>query len=118
MNRIPNYNPAEHTIKPQDMFLTRRQMLQRSGMGMGALSLAVLLGEGVLGRNSAAAAALSHSPLMPKQPMFPVKAKHVIHIFAGGGPSHVDTWDPKPVLAKFAEQTLPGLSGLAMPSPF
>jgi hypothetical protein len=118
MNRIPNYNPAEHTIKPEDMFLTRRQMLQRSGMGMGALSLAVLLGEGVLGRNSAAAAALSHSPLMPKQPMFPVKAKHVIHIFAGGGPSHVDTWDPKPVLAKFAEQTLPGLSGLAMPSPF
>ncbi len=42
----------------------------------------------------------------------------MIHIFAGGGPSHVDTWDPKPSLAKYADQKLPGLNGLAFPSPF
>ena len=56
--------------------------------------------------------------LAPKSPQFPVKAKAVIHIFAEGGPSHVDTWDPKPELAKFADKTLPGLDGLAFPSPF
>jgi hypothetical protein len=117
MRRLPNYNPAEHMPRVEDAFLTRREMLQRTGMGMGALSLAMLLG-GAPGSRAMAAAALSHSPLSPKQPPFPAKAKHVIHIFASGGPSHVDTWDPKPALAKYADQNLPGLNGLAYPSPF
>ena len=56
--------------------------------------------------------------LSPKAPPFPAKAKAVIHIFASGGPSHVDTLDPKPVLWQYADQTLPGLDGLAYPSPF
>jgi uncharacterized protein DUF1501 len=42
----------------------------------------------------------------------------VIHIFAEGGPSHVDTWDPKPELTKYDGQTLPGMSGVAYGSPF
>ena len=42
----------------------------------------------------------------------------MIHIFAEGGPSQVDTWDPKPALADYADKTLPGLNGLAFPSPF
>ncbi|MDB5172893.1 MAG: hypothetical protein JWN51_1666 [Phycisphaerales bacterium] len=117
MRRLPNYNPAEHMPRVEDAFLTRREMLQRAGMGMGALSLAMLLG-GVPGSRAVAAAVASHSPLSPKQPPFPAKAKHVIHIFASGGPSHVDTWDPKPALAKYADQNLPGLNGLAYPSPF
>src|SRR5207245_1125340 len=58
------------------------------------------------------------NPLGAKAAHFAAKAKHVIHIFAGGGPSHVDTWDPKPALAKYADQILPGLSGLAYPSAF
>jgi hypothetical protein len=95
--------------------MTRRDVLRKTGMGMGALSLAMLLGE-----TSAHAAAVTgpRTPLSPKQPHFKTKAKHVIHIFAGGGPSHVDTWDPKPSLAKYEDQTLPGLNGLAYPTPF
>ena len=58
------------------------------------------------------------NPLAAKPPHFPAKAKHVIHIFASGGPSHVDTWDPKPMLEKHADQPVPGTNGLAMPSPF
>ena len=117
MQKLPNYNPAEHMLRPEDRFMTRRDMLQKTGMGMGALSLAMLLGE-----TSANAAQTPltgpRTPLSPKQPHFKTKAKHVIHIFAGGGPSHVDTWDPKPSLTKYADQTLPGLNGLAYASPF
>ena len=47
-----------------------------------------------------------------------MKAKHVIHIFAEGAPSHVDTWDPKPMLSKMNDQTIPGHEGLAFGSPF
>ena len=114
--RLPNYNPAEHMLRPQDLALTRRELLQRSGMGMGALSLAMLLGQTVMSGTDALGAITN--PLAPKKAPLPCKAKHVIHIFAGGGPSHVDTWDPKPLLAKYADQALPGLNGLSFPSPF
>jgi hypothetical protein len=122
-SRLPNYNPAEHRPRLEDAFLTRREMLERTGMGMGAMSLAMMLGEGLgLRPNTAAAAvpvgAQKRTPLAPKQPHFKVKAKHVIHIFAGGAPSHVDTFDPKPALARYADDALPGLNGLAYPSPF
>src|SRR3982751_5289507 len=59
-----------------------------------------------------------HNPLAPRQPHFAAKAKHVIHIFAPGGPSHVDTFDPKPALEKYADESLPGSNGLAFPLPF
>src|SRR3954453_16038438 len=120
MARLPNYDPAEHTPSLSDLAMTRREMLQRTGMGMGALSLAMLLGEHYgAGRASAATmAGAVRSPLAPKQPHFKTKAKHVIHIFAGGGPSHVDTWDPKPRLPGCGDKTLPGLNGLAYPTPF
>src|SRR5688572_13019253 len=54
--RLPNYDPAEHTPRLEDAFLTRREMLQRTGMGMGAMSLAMMLGEGVLGLRPGTAA--------------------------------------------------------------
>jgi hypothetical protein len=60
----------------------------------------------------------ANNPLAPHKPHFNAKAKHVIHIFAGGAPSHVDTFDPKPTLAQFEDKTLPGLTGLAYPTPF
>jgi len=50
--------------------------------------------------------------------IFKAKAKAVIHIFAEGGPSQVDTWDPKPELAKYNNKTIPGHDGLAFGSPF
>src|SRR5437868_15283660 len=93
-------------------------------MGMGALSVASLFGSlGFLG--SAQAAEGFTNPLAPKQPHFPAKAKRVIHIFANGGPSHVDTFDPKPALAKYAGKPLPmenlrteRKTGAAFPSPY
>jgi hypothetical protein len=78
----------------------------------------MMLGQTASASPVAPSAVSIRSPLAPKQPHFKVKAKHVIHIFAGGGPSHVDTWDPKPSLTKYADQTLPGLNGLAYASPF
>lgn len=83
-------------------------------MGFGALSLAHLLG---VDSQSAAASEFA-SPLLPKRPHFPVKARAVIHLFASGGPSHVDTWDPKPMLNKYHNTALPGMEGLAFGSPF
>src|SRR5207248_4767135 len=97
--RLPNYNPEEHTPKLEDALMTRRDMLRKTGMGMGALSLAMLLKEGLVpsqvrGAIASGAITATSGPLAPKMPHFAGKAKHVIHIFAGGGPSHVDTWDP------------------------
>ncbi|MDB6029250.1 MAG: hypothetical protein JWM68_5473, partial [Verrucomicrobiales bacterium] len=57
------------------------------------------------------------SPLAPKNPHFAAKAKRVIHIFAQGAPSQVDTWDPKPSLAKYDGKEING-GGLAYASPF
>jgi hypothetical protein len=113
--RTPNFNPSEHMPLLEDAFLTRREMLCRSGMGMGAMSLAMLLGSTMVASPASADVA---SPLAAKDPPLPAKAKHVIHIFAGGGPSHVDTWDPKPALSQYADKVLPGMEGLSYPSPF
>ncbi len=110
-------NPAEHLPRLDDPILTRRDFLYRTGLGMGALSLATLLGQDFLA-GPAHAAMESTNPLAPKQPPLPAKAKHVIHIFAEGAPSHVDTFDPKPELQKWAGKELPGLRGSAFPSPF
>ena len=97
-------------------YFTRRQFLTRVGMGFG--------GPG------AGLAAQRRLPLWrgrrlrrgtfrrPKLPPFPAKAKRVIHIFAAGAPSHVDTWDPKPALAQYDGQPIPGGRGVAMASPF
>ncbi len=123
MRRLPNYNPAEHMPRLADLFMTRREALKRTGMSMGALGLATLLGESMLTSSAravtaGAGAAAVLPPLSPKAAHFAAKAKHVIHIFAAGGPSHVDTFDPKPALAKHDGQILPGSEGLAFPSPF
>src|SRR5688572_32531348 len=58
------------------------------------------------------------NPLAPRKPHFPAKANRVVHIFAQGAPSHIDTWDPKPALARYNGQSLPGMEGVAMASPF
>ncbi len=110
-------NPLEHMPRLDDPIVTRRDFLRRTGMGVGALSLATLLGPEFLA-SSAYGAQDSLNPLAPKAPPLPAKAKHVIHIFAEGAPSHVDTFDPKPELVKWAGKELPGLRGSAFPSPF
>jgi hypothetical protein len=106
-------------------FLTRREMLTRCGVGMGALGLTQLLGDAGLLTAHAKAGIDPARPLAPRSPHFPAKAKHVIHLFANGGPSQVDTFDPKPLLKKFAGKPLPTANlrterrtGAAFPSPF
>jgi hypothetical protein len=107
----------EHSAQLSDHFLTRRQFLNRAGMGFGALSLAALFGEGSLLREAVAGETSANS-LLPKTPHFPAKAKHVVHIFAQGAPSHIDTWDPKPALSRYDGKPIPGVEGVAMASPF
>ena len=106
----------DHAPRWDDYFATRRQFLQRTGMGFAALSLAALFGEDIFGWSSARADQIA--TLLPREPHFPAKAKHVVHIFAQGAPSHVDTWDPKPELTKFDGKTILGSEGVAMGSPF
>src|SRR5207244_1241261 len=62
--------------------------------------------------------AAAHSPLAPRMPHFTPRAKRVLHIFAQGAPSHIDTFDPKPGLARFDGKILPELDGTAFASPF
>ncbi|HEY1598508.1 MAG TPA: DUF1501 domain-containing protein, partial [Pirellulales bacterium] len=105
--------------------LTRREMLRRSGLGLGMLGLAGLVDPAGSARIALGATGGDANPMVPRAPQFTARAKHVIHIFANGGPSHVDTFDPKPSLAKYAGQMLPNenlrterKTGAALPSPF
>ncbi len=110
-----------HASALRDSFLTRRDFLNRCGMGFGALALGSVLSE-AMGFEASAASDLN--PLMPKAPHFPATAKRVIHLFMNGGPSHVDTFDPKPELTKFHGKELPiklgteRKTGAALGSPF
>ena len=111
---------------PHRPALSRRDFLTRTGLGLGALSLQTL-GDpaAATGTLDGLASLASLSPLAPKPPHFAPKARRVVHFFLNGGPSQVDTFDPKPALAKYAGQPLPGeylrterKTGAALPSPF
>ena len=67
---------------------TRREFVYGLGTSLGSVALTSLL------------AAESNGPLAPKQPMLPAKAKNCIFLMMEGGPSHIDCFDPKPVLEK------------------
>ncbi len=82
--------------------LNRRQMLQRGGAGFGSLALAALLAEGTQAGEPA-------NPLAPRGPHFKARAKRVIFLFMPGGPSQVDTFDPKPELTRRNGQPSPKL---------
>ena len=88
--------------------LTRRQLLEAAGGGFGILGLASLLhSEGMLetaladSGTSDLAGMLAKNPMAERTGPLPAKAKRVIWFFVNGGPSHVDTWDYKPALAKW-----------------
>ena len=102
--------------------VNRREMLGRCGVGMGLLGLTQLLGSV---RANSGELPFPGSPMTPKAPHFPAKVKRVLHIFCNGGPSQVDTFDPKPALDKYAGQPLPTTNlrterktGAAFASPF
>ena len=79
--------------------MNRRQMLRRFANGFGLLGLAGLLAEEFAG-DLLAANSVSSNPLTVRPPQFTPRAKRVIFLFMSGGPSHVDTFDPKPRLAQ------------------
>ncbi|MFI4873869.1 MAG: DUF1501 domain-containing protein [Blastopirellula sp. JB062] len=106
----------DHWINsPSRNVVNRRRMLSMTGMGLGSLAFGAMLDE---------TAAAPANPLLPKPSHFPAKAKHVIHIFLNGGPSHIDTFDPKPKLAEYAGKEIPVKlrterpTGVALPSPY
>ena len=114
---------SHHKFNPDHLALTRREFLNRCGMGMGALGLGALM-QGAVGPQAFGDTGYV-SPLAPKQPHFAPKAKRIIHLFMNGGPSHIDTFDPKPALEKYAGKALPmenlrteRKTGAAFPSPF
>ncbi len=102
-------------INPSDLF-SRRDLLRSTGTGLGLLALpAVLQAEG----------AASPNPLAVRSPHFAPRAKHLVHIYLNGGPSQVDTWDPKTELTKWGGKKLPlgnltteRETGVALASPF
>jgi hypothetical protein len=115
---------SHHPFNPEHLALTRREFLHRCGMGMGALGLGTLFGQFGFSARAVANEGGFISPLLPKQSHFPGKAKRIIHIFANGGPSHVDTFDPKPALSKWHGKEIPlqlrteRKTGAAFRSPF
>ena len=92
------------TLNHHQNALTRRESLQRMGTGMGMLGLAGIMASDGRLMAGATADAGAASPLAVKAPHFAPKAKHVIHLFMNGGPSQVDTFDPKPALEKYNGQ--------------
>src|SRR6266567_6792034 len=88
-------------------FLTRRQALQEAAVGFGALALNAMMAEERAFGSEVALAKERIYDLSPKPPHFPAKAKNVIFIYVGGGPSTIDMFDPKPVLTKFDGKPAP-----------
>jgi hypothetical protein len=123
---------AHHAPRPEDTVLTRRELLCRSGMGFGALALGSLMAEVGLtggpafgdGVTPSPLSEIAINPLLPKAAPLRARAKRVVHLFMNGGPSHVDTFDPKPVLGRNHGKPVPTnlpterKTGAAMGSPF
>jgi hypothetical protein len=118
----------DHRPRLEDLMLTRRELLARMGNGFALLGLAGVLGaEGLLAEPAEASVrgAAVLNPLAPKSPHFLARAKRVVFLFANGGPSHVDTFDPKPKLTEYHGKPLPYANlpterktGAAFRSPF
>lgn len=113
---------------------TRRELLHRAGTGLGWLALPGLLDAGsssttgpaeTTGPADQPAAAESANPLAARSPHFLPRVRRIIHIYLNGGPSQVDTWDPKPALTRWGGRKLPvgnltteRETGFALASPF
>ena len=80
---------------------SRRDFLYGLGASLGSVAFSDMIAK------EAAA-----SPLVPKQPMLPAKAKNVIMLFMEGGPGHMDTFDPKPTLTKLHKKESKSTRGL------
>ncbi|MDP6034683.1 MAG: DUF1501 domain-containing protein, partial [Verrucomicrobiota bacterium] len=91
----------EPSIRQSALEQTRRDFLATSASGLGGVALTTLLAEdGLLTQDTT-------NPMAPRKPHFDPKAKACIFIFMAGAPSHIDLFDPKPVLNKRHGQSLP-----------
>ena len=128
VSAVSDYSPRPRPRRPAP-HPPRAAHPLRHGHGRHRPRPACSAGAGLLSREPATPAATggaaSLNPLAPKAPQFAGKAKRVIHLFMNGGPSQVDTFDPKPALAKYAGKPLPmpnlkteRKTGAAFPSPF
>lgn len=91
-------NPQHELIRT----LTRRDLFQSIGTGVGSIALASLLNDDLV-----AAPASVLDPGAPKKPHFPARAKNVIFFHMVGAPSHLDLFDNKPVLQKYDGKACP-----------
>ena len=91
-------------------FRSRREFLFEAGGGLSGLALALLLDQdGLLAAETACQGRpIGATPFAPKKPHFEPRARSVISLFMSGGVSHVDTFDPKPALERYAGTPLPG----------
>src|SRR5438552_3437142 len=87
------------------LFLHRRHWLAQAGLGFGAWALLDLM------EREARASETINNPLSPKKPHFPAKAKSVIFLTMAGGPSQMETFDPKPTLNKLNGERMPASFG-------
>lgn len=141
--------PDRYDVVQPPASWSRRELLQRCGTGLGMMAMAGLLAEQAqaqppatqspaaqspaaqppatqpLAAQTSAAPPLATQPLAVRPPHFPARAKQVIHLFMNGGPSQVDTFDPKPLLEQYHGKPLPMTNlrterktGAAMRSPY
>jgi hypothetical protein len=90
-------NCQSHLLRGQDpRWVTRRWFFQQCAVGLGAVALNALLQQDGLAR-----AVAGTDPMAPTKPHHAAKAKRVIHLFMGGGPSHLELFDNKPELTKW-----------------
>ena len=99
-------NPAHHSFPT-----SRRDFLARAGAGFGALALADFPQRSASASEIADGPRSLTQPLLPRKPHFIPKAKSVIFLFMEGGPSHMDTFDPKPLLVDLAGKPIPASFG-------
>ena len=92
--------------QPEDLHTAAAESLYQAGGGLGALALHWLLEH-----DAAANSAGPKRPHAPRAGHFPPKARSVIYLFMHGGPSHLETFDPKPDLQRLAGEPLPASFG-------
>ena len=90
-----------HPLDARLQSLSRREMFQRVGTGIGSIALSSLLNEDLIGAPRAA------DPMAPRPPHFPPKAKNIIFLHMVGAPSQLDLFDYKPTLIKHSGRLMP-----------
>ncbi len=94
-------------MKPEDTLIRDRQLQRRAFLATGAFGLGAMALGDLLSRDGNAGPINSKAPLAARAPNFPPTAKHVIFLFMQGGPSHLETFDPKPAMRKYDGHLLP-----------